>query len=182
MGRPTVTVFGSSIGAPGEPEYDQAVELGRLLAEAGYAVATGGYGGSMEAVSSGAHAAGGTITGVTAPDVFPHRDIPNRYVQEHVRAASLTERIHELVDIAEACIALPGSIGTFTELMVAWNLAYVARFSDTRPRPVVTIGPLWERLIGELGSHLGTDPSLVTCVENGVDAVHHLEKRLTTAP
>ena len=175
MGSPTVTVFGSSIGEPGDVEYDRAVELGRLLAEAGYTIATGGYGGSMEAVSAGADEAGGAITGVTAPDVFPHRELPNRFVQEHVRATSLTERIHELVDISDACIALPGSIGTFTELMVAWNLAFVARFTDSPPNPVVTIGPLWQRLVTELATQLETDISLVTCVDSPVEAVNYLK-------
>ena len=178
MGSPTVTVFGSSIGAPGDPEYDQAQELGRLLGAAGYTVATGGYGGSMEAVSAGAHEAGGSITGVTAPDVFPHRDVPNRFVQEHVRAASLTERIHELVDIADACIALPGSIGTFTELMVAWNLAFVARFSESPAHPVVAVGAVWKRLIDDLADELATDPSLVTCVDSPAEAVAVLQERL----
>lgn len=177
MGSPTVTVFGSSVGEAGEPAFDEALKLGRLLGEAGYVVATGGYGGSMEAVSAGAHDAGGSITGVTAPDVFPHREMANRFVQEHVRAASLTERIHELVDISDACIALPGSIGTFTELMVAWNLAYVARFSDSPPHPVVTVGPLWRQLIEDLGRQLDTDTSLVTCVDTPEEAVAFLQKR-----
>jgi uncharacterized protein (TIGR00730 family) len=174
----TVTVFGSSAGEAGETDYEDAVRLGRLLAEAGYAVATGGYDGLMEAVSSGAGEAGGSVTGVTAPDVFPHRPSPNRWVQEHVRATSITERIHELVDIADASIALPGSIGTFTELMVAWNLAFVARFSDSPPDPVIAVGPLWRSLITYLGDHLGTDASLVTCVETIEDAVEEVKRRV----
>lgn len=179
MRSPTVTVFGSSIGAPGQAGYDQAVELGRLLGEAGYAVATGGYGGSMEAVSAGADGAGGAITGVTAPEVFPHRDLPNRFVQEHVRAASLTERIHELVDISDACIALPGSIGTFTELMVAWNLAFIARFSETPPNPVITIGPRWRHLVADLATELETDASLVKCVDTPAEAIDHLKRHFS---
>ena len=171
-------MFGSSLGAPGEPEYEQALELGRLLGRAGYAVATGGYGGSMEAVSAGADEVGGTITGVTAPEIFPHRDLPNRFVQEHIRAASLTERIHELVDLADACVALPGSIGTFTELMVAWNLAYVARFTESPPHPVVAIGSHWRRLVADLAAELDTDSSLVTCVETPAEAVDFLQERL----
>ncbi len=174
----TVTVFGSSLGQEGNADYEEAVELGRLLAKAGYAVATGGYDGSMEAVSAGADRAGGSITGVTAPDVFPHRELPNRFVQEHIRAASLTERIHELVDIADACIALPGSIGTFTELMVAWNLAFVARFSDSPANPVIAVGPLWHRLITHLGDELGTDTSLVTCVGTVSEAVAEIQRRV----
>jgi uncharacterized protein (TIGR00730 family) len=178
MGAHTVTVFGSSLGQAGDTGYDQAVELGRLLARAGYAVATGGYDGSMEAVSAGADEAGGSIIGVTAPEVFPHRQMPNRFVQEHIRAASLTERIHELVDISAACIALPGSIGTFTELMAAWNLAFVARFSDSPPDPVITVGPVWEQLITVLGDKLGTDTALVTCVGTVEEAVEEIKRRV----
>ena len=181
MATRTVTVFGSSLGTPGEAGYDEAVELGRLLAEAGYAVATGGYDGTMEAVSAGADAVGGSITGVTAPEVFPNREVPNRYVQEQIRAASITERIHELVDISDACIALPGSIGTFTELMAAWNLAYVARFSETPPDPVVAVGPVWRDLVAHLGSTLGTDASLVTCVDTVQDAVNEIIHRIPTS-
>ncbi|NNC93564.1 MAG: LOG family protein [Acidimicrobiia bacterium] len=181
MAERTVTVFGSSLGEPGDVQYDEAVELGRKLAKAGYAVATGGYDGTMVAVSEGADAAGGSITGVTAPDVFPHREVPNRFVQEHIRAASLTERIHELVDISDACIALPGSIGTFTELMVAWNLAFVARFSDSPPNPVIAVGPMWAELINHLGAQLGTETSLVTCVGTVQEAVDEVTRRVPTS-
>ncbi len=173
-----MTVFGSSTGKPGDDDYEEAVRLGQLLAEAGYAVATGGYDGSMEAVSAGADAAGGMVTGVTAPEVFPHREVANRFVQEHIRAASLTERIHELVDLSDACVALPGSIGTFTELMVAWNLAFVARFSDSPPNPVVAVGPLWQELVDHLGELLGTDVSLVTCVDTVDEAVELIRRRV----
>ena len=124
---------------------------------------------------------GGSITGVTAPDVFPHREVPNRFVQEHIRAASITERIHELVDISDACIALPGSIGTFTELMVAWNLAFVARFSDSPPNPVVAVGPMWAELVTHLGARLGTDTSLVTCVGTVQEAVDEITRRVPTS-
>lgn len=178
MGMRTVTVFGSSVGSPGETDYDQAVELGAMLAEAGYAVATGGYDGLMEAVSAGAGEAGGSVIGVTAPEVFPHRLSPNRFVQEQVRAASLTERIHELVDLADASVALPGSIGTFTELMVAWNLAFVARFSETPAHPVIAVGPVWQELVNHLSGLLDTDASLVTCVDTIAGALAEVKRRV----
>ena len=50
-----ITVFGSSRPAEGHGDYAEAVELGRALAEARFAVCTGGYGGVMEGVSRGAH-------------------------------------------------------------------------------------------------------------------------------
>ena len=138
-----IAVFGSSAGEPGEVDFEEGRKLGALLAGAGLAVATGGYGGLMEAVSAGAHAAGGRVIGVTAPAVFSSRSGANRYVGEELRASSLTERIHQILHAADACIALDGSIGTFTELMVAWNLAFVARFSGTDPKPVVAVGARW---------------------------------------
>ena len=62
-----VAVFGSSQTEPGSLEWEEARRAGTRLGEAGYAVITGGYGGTMEAVSSGAADAGGHVIGVTAP-------------------------------------------------------------------------------------------------------------------
>lgn len=178
----TVTVFGSSAAKPGDDDYNAAKRLGQLLANAGFAVATGGYGGLMEAVSHGADEAGGTVIGVTAPEVFPKRATANRFVREHIRAASLTERIHELVDVADASITLPGNIGTLTELMVAWNIAYVARFSDRPPDPVVTVGEQWKAIVGQLSGVLDADPSLVTCVDTVDEAAAEVVRRLGAKP
>lgn len=166
---PAVTVFGSSSATPEDPEWEEARRLGRLLAEAGFDVVTGGYGGLMEAVSSGAREAGGHVVGVTVPDVFPDRPGANPYVDREVRAQTLVERIHELTRLAEAAVVLPGSIGTLTELMVAWNLAFVARFSRQRPKPVVAVGPLWAELVPLLAERLATE-QLVTCVQTVEEA------------
>ena len=61
-----VTVFGSSRPSEGDSDYAEARELGRRLAERGFAVCSGGYGGVMEAASRGAKEAGGKTYGVTA--------------------------------------------------------------------------------------------------------------------
>ena len=61
-----VTVFGSSRPREDHADYEQARLLGRALAEAGFAVCSGGYGGVMEAASRGAKEAGGKTYGVTA--------------------------------------------------------------------------------------------------------------------
>lgn len=180
--RKTVAVFGSSVAKPGDDDYLEARRLGALLAKSGYAVATGGYGGVMEAVSHGADESGGDVIGVTAPEVFPHRTTANRFVKEHIRAASLTERIHELVDIADASIALPGSIGTLTELMVAWNLAFVSRYSDKPPDPVIAVGERWRKVIDDLTGVLATDGGLVTCVATVDEAVEVVDNWLSANP
>jgi len=173
----TVAIFGASDCRADDPAYAEAVRCGRLLAEAGLAVATGGYGGLMEAVSQGAREAGGVVIGVTAPSVFPHREGANRFVSEERRAGSLTERIHELMQ-ADAAIALPGSIGTLTELMVAWNLAYVAQYGHGSPKPVVAVGGRWRGVIDQLEDELETEAGLVLCVESVDEAVANILVRL----
>ena len=62
----TITVFGSSRPEDGHADYVEALELGRALAAAGFAVCTGGYGGVMEAVSRGARESGGRVLAVTS--------------------------------------------------------------------------------------------------------------------
>ncbi len=176
--QPVVAVFGASAASPGDSDYEAGFRCGRLLAEAGFRVATGGYGGLMEAVSHGAAAAGGHVIGVTAPGVFPSRPAANAYVLEERIAPSLTERIHDLVDTSAAVIALPGSLGTATELMVAWNLAFVAQFSGATAVPVVTVGPRWRRVVGILANELDTDGSLVTCVDSVEEAAATVIQRL----
>jgi hypothetical protein len=166
-----VAVFGASSPRPGEPSYDVGVRCGKLLAEAGYAVATGGYAGLMEAVSLGARQAGGRVIGVTVPDVFPHRSGGNEHLTEEMCAATLLERIHEMVEASIASIALPGSLGTATELLVAWNLAYVARFANAEPKPVIAVGNQWQHLVPLLTEELDTDGSLVTLVDTVGEAV-----------
>ena len=165
MKKPVVAVIGASITQPGEPDYEAGIRLGRLLAESGIAVATGGYEGLMEAVSAGAAQVGGEVIGITAPAVFAGRSGANQHVTDERPAATLTERIHDLVSISDAVVALPGSLGTFTELVVAWNVAYVAPLGGGSTRPVIAVGPLWGGLVPLLAEQLGASADLVHCVD-----------------
>ena len=70
-----VTVFGGSQPGEDSPAYSQAIELGRLLASRGHTVLTGGYIGSMEAVSRGAAEAGGHVVGVTCEEIEAWRPV-----------------------------------------------------------------------------------------------------------
>lgn len=173
-----VAVFGSSGTAPGSDEWNAAETCGRLLAERGYVVVTGGYGGTMQAASAGAAGAGGLVVGVTAPTVFPGRSGANPFVADERPARSLTERIHDMIAMSSAAIALPGSIGTFTELMVAWNVAFVARFNGAAPAPVVAVGDVWRDLIELATTRLATDGTLVRCVPDVESAVAAVAERL----
>ena len=138
-----VAVFGSSQTEPESQDWMDAENVGRQLAGSNLAVITGGYSGTMEAVSKGAEAAGGHVIGVTAPPLFPGRHGANPYVEELVEATSLSERIGWMMDRASAAIALPGSIGTATELLVAWNTNHIVDRNGGLAVPTVAVGPAW---------------------------------------
>ncbi len=177
-GAPVIAVFGSSAGRPGDPGYEEARTCGRLLAEAGYAVATGGYAGTMEACSRGAAEAGGRVIGVTAPAAFPGRSGANAWVGEEWPAPTITERIHHILAISAGCITLDGSIGTLTELMVAWNIAFIAGLAAAPSKPVIAVGPSWAALVPDLAARLATDASLVTLAPDAAEAVAEVRRRV----
>ncbi len=155
---------------PGDDLWEQAARLGRLLVEAGAEVVTGGYAGLMEAVSEGAASAGGKPIGVTAPSVFPERAGANGHVAEEIPTPSIAQRIARIVEMSDASVALPGSLGTLAELVVAWNAAFVSPFRGAAPQPVVAVGPVWRELVGQIVTFTGTDDRFVTCVDD-VDSV-----------
>ena len=108
-----VTVFGGSTPRAGEPAYEEALQLGRLLGQKGCVVLTGGYIGTMEAVSRGAAENSGHVIGVTCDEIETWRQVgPNKWVQEELRFATLRERLYALIENCDAAIALPGGIGT----------------------------------------------------------------------
>jgi len=140
-----ITIFGGSQPQPGSPAYAQAYELGKLLALAGHTVLTGGYIGSMEAVSRGASEAGGHVIGVTCADIEAWRGSrANAWVKEERRFATLPGRLNELIMACEAAIALPGGPGTLAEIALAWNLMIV----DSIPRkPLILVGDGWKNVL-----------------------------------
>jgi uncharacterized protein (TIGR00725 family) len=160
-----VAVFGSSQTVPGSARWIAAEEIGARCAHAGLAVITGGYGGTMEAVSRGASMAGGTVIGVTAPTLFTRRSGANRYVTHEIHTPNLVERIGTLIGKADGIIALPGSIGTAAELIVSWNLNHVARRNGGVRVPTVAVGDEWRDLSGLLVERTGAFPGDIHLVD-----------------
>lgn len=169
-----IAVFGSSAAQPDSDEWAEAEEVGGRLARAGHAVVTGGYGGVMEAVSRGANLAGGRVIGVTAPDLFPARPGANPYVNDDRPAVTLVDRIGTLIGLASGVIALPGSIGTAAELVVAWNLNHVSRINGGKRIPTVAVGAVWREMWEFLTDHMGAfggDVHVVASAREAVDWV-----------
>jgi uncharacterized protein (TIGR00730 family) len=141
-----VTIFGGSTPKPGEPAYEQALGLGRSLAAAGHTVITGGYRGTMEAISRGAAEAGGHVIGVTCAEIEAWRPVTaNPWVSEEIRFPTLRERLYALIDLCDAALALPGGIGTLAEIAVLWSQLQTGA---SRPMPFILIGPGWAQTMG----------------------------------
>jgi uncharacterized protein (TIGR00725 family) len=137
-----ITVFGGAQPKEGSEAYEEARELGKNLAERGHAVLTGGYMGTMEAVSRGACEAGGHVIGVTCTDIEEWRKSkPNQWIKEERRRKSLIERLQALIEDCDAAIALSGGAGTLVEISLMWNLMIV---ESLPPRPLILIGRGWQ--------------------------------------
>ena len=142
-----VSVFGGSQPQEGSAAYAEAQELGRLLAQRGHTVLTGGYMGTMEAVSMGARQAGGHVIGVTCEDIETWRPIKaNSWVMEEIRKKTLIERLHTLIHESDAALALPGGAGTLTEITLMWNLMIV---ESLHRRPLILIGDGWQSVFDQ---------------------------------
>ena len=143
-----ISVFGSSQSREGDTAYSEAIGLGRLLAERGHTVLTGGYIGTMEAVSRGAKEAGGHVIGVTCEDIETWRKVKaNAWVMEEIKKKTLEERLHALIHESDAALALPGGPGTLTEISLMWNLMIV---ESLHRRPLILIGDGWQSVFDQL--------------------------------
>lgn len=137
-----ITVFGGSQPKEGTPAYEDARELGTLLAQRGHTVLTGGYMGTMEAVSRGAHEAGGHVIGVTCSEIESWRPTrANRWVKEERKKETLLSRLQELIEGCEVALALPGGPGTLTEITLMWNVMLVRSIPR---RPLILVGRGWQ--------------------------------------
>lgn len=138
----TITIFGTGKAKPGNEAYKLAYEIGELLAQAGFTIANGGYGGTMLAAAKAAAQIGGQIIGVTCS---AFKAAPNKYISREIVTNSLDERLDTLIKLGHAYIVLPGGTGTLLELAKVWELKN-KRFLK-RQKPIILIGKFWKPLV-----------------------------------
>jgi uncharacterized protein (TIGR00725 family) len=136
-----ITIFGGSKCGPESAEYQEAKDLGRRLAEAGFTICTGGYLGVMEAASKGAREAGGRVYGIVM-NQFKHE--PNRYLTDKVATDHFYDRLQNLITRSVGFVALRGGMGTVTEISLVWN-KLTTRVLE--PRPLVLLGDAWRPVV-----------------------------------
>ena len=121
-----VSIIGS--GVEHEPS---AEEVGRLLAERGATVVTGGLGEVMAAAARGAKSVGGTTIGILPTET---REAANEWIDHVVVTGIGHARNLGVVASGDAVIAVGGRYGTLAEIGLALTLG----------RPVVVLEPGWE--------------------------------------
>jgi uncharacterized protein (TIGR00730 family) len=138
-----VTIFGSARTPVTDPHYKAAVQVGRLLAESGFTVITGGGPGIMEAGNKGAQAGGGRSIGCNIE--LPFEQHPNPYIDEVINFRYFAVRKTMLVKYSQAFIIFPGGYGTLDELFEALTLIQTGKI---RNFPVVLFGKkFWSGLV-----------------------------------
>ena len=169
----TVSVFGANEASEGQELYEQAHDVGAVLAGLGYTVANGGYGGTMEASAAGARGAGGATIGVTCS---LWRSEPNRHIGSVIVTSSLSARLEKLLELGDAgYVVLAGATGTLVELATAWEMMCKGMLAR---RPLVCLGSFWLPVIELLAAQRGKCGELVAMV----DSPRELEKYFPPVP
>jgi uncharacterized protein (TIGR00730 family) len=133
--RPGVSVFGSARVRPDNEVYELARLIGRLFAESGFAVVTGGGPGVMEAANRGAQEAGGLSVGFGIE--LPHEQSANPYLDVSLTFKHFYARKTMLVKAAEGFVMMPGGFGTLDEMFEALTLIQTGKVFNF---PVVLFG------------------------------------------
>ena len=143
MAEKIVTLFGTAGARPGDAAYTLAYETGRILAQAGFVIANGGYGRTMLAAAKGARQAGGKTIGVTCESF--KASSANEYITREIVTASLDERLDTLIKLGQAYVVLPGGTGTLLELAMVWELKNKDFLKKSKP--IILVGEFWKPLV-----------------------------------
>jgi hypothetical protein len=174
-----VTVFGSARTQETDPMYQAARDLTRRLAQAGFAIMTGGGPGIMEAANRGAREAGGLSIGCNIE--LPAEQGINSYVDLAVDFRYFFCRKTMFVKYSEAFVLFPGGFGTLDELFEALTLIQTRKIERF---PVVLFGSAyWSGLVDWLIQHtLGhgnidaEDMRLLTVTDSTAEACRIIEE------
>lgn len=174
MSQKIITIFGTSRAEPDDAIYKLAYDSGMLLAQAGFTIANGGYGGTMLAAAKGAVEAGGEIIGVTCSAFKSSK--ANKYVTREIVTNSLDERLDTLVKLGHAYVALPGGTGTLLELAKVWELKNKGFLKANKP--IILLGVFWKPLVELIATDDADSSRHVKLVEKPKQAVEMIIENL----
>jgi uncharacterized protein (TIGR00730 family) len=169
-----VAVFGSARSDRASHEYELAEAIGKGLAEAGYAVMTGGGPGVMEAANKGATSVGGISVGLGIE--LPTEMGLNDYVEIGLEFRYFFVRKTVFIKYSQALVVLPGGFGTLDELFEALTLVQTGKITRF---PIVLVGSdYWSGLVAWIrdrvlgsGKISPADEHLLTVVDDPAEVI-----------
>lgn len=180
---PAVTIYGSARSAAEHHYYLLAEQIAFGLAEAGFAIVTGGGPGIMEAANKGAAEAGGVSAGLNI--ALPHEQQPNPYANFSLDFKYFFVRKVMLMKYSTGFVCMPGGFGSMDELFESLTLIQTERI---KPFPIVLVGSeFWggliewirDKFIGS-GTINAQDTSLFTLLDTADEVVDYLKKTISS--
>lgn len=174
-----VSVFGSARTPKDSKYYNEAVEVGKQLVNAGYGVITGGGPGIMEAASKGAFEAGGRSVGLNIE--LPMEQYPNPYQNESLSFRYFFVRKVCFLKYSSAVVVFPGGFGTLDEFSEVLTMVQTGKINMI---PIIFVGSeFWSGLVSWFKQQLVDDGmispgdmDLFKVVDTAEEAVSYLEE------
>ena len=171
--------FSARLALPRDHRYYQlAREVGRELAQSGYAVITGGGPGIMEAANRGAQEGGGLSIGCNI--ILPHEQEPNAYLDRCIEFDYFFVRKVMLLKYSVGFVFMPGGFGTMDEVFETATLIQTGKMSEF---PMVAMGTnYWAELIDFIQKAMLTEGTIrageveVHQTDSPADAVEYISK------
>ena len=177
---PAITIFGSARFKEDHHYYQMARELGRELAEKGFAVITGGGPGIMEAANRGAKEAGGISVGCNIE--LPKEQALNPYVDVTIDFDYFFVRKVMLVKYSSGFVFMPGGLGTLDEMFETLTLIQTGKIKEF---PCVAMGgKFWKPLLDFARESMNEDGTIlpgeidVEISNSPADVANYIRKKI----
>jgi len=170
-----IAFFGDANISEDHPTYQDAYELAKHVAEAGFTIVNGGGPGVMNASTQGAEVVGGETLSVT----FSPTDAPGfegKYLgnvtDQEITTTNYIERMFKLMEHADLYIIFKGGSGTISELGTAWVLG---KLYYGHHKPFILFGDFWHEIIEAIQKNMLID-------DQELDVFRIIERREDVLP